>query len=63
MSLVRRDAARLERGLFGNPQEEGSMAVFARREAAEEFARDDPFVLHGVVRAWYVRDWNEILTP
>jgi uncharacterized protein len=37
-------------GPFGNPQDEGSMAVFATREAAEEFARGDPFVLHGVVR-------------
>jgi uncharacterized protein YciI len=39
------------------------MAIFTTREAAEEFAAGDPFVLHGVVRAWEVRDWNEILTP
>jgi uncharacterized protein len=49
-------------GTFGNPQEEGSMGVFTSRAAAEEFARGDPFVLHGVVRRWYVRDWNEALT-
>jgi uncharacterized protein YciI len=47
-------------GTFGNPQEEGSMAIFATREAAEEFAREDPFVLHGVVRAWQVREWDEL---
>ena len=49
-------------GTFGNPQEEGSMAVFSSREAAEEFVKDDPFVLNGVVRAWHIREWNEILT-
>jgi hypothetical protein len=27
----------------------------------EEFARGDPFVVHGVVRRWYVREWNEAL--
>jgi uncharacterized protein YciI len=47
-------------GPFGNPQEEGSMAVFATREAAEEFAKGDPFVLHGVVKSWRVLDWHQI---
>jgi uncharacterized protein YciI len=47
-------------GTFGDPQEEGSMAIFTTREAAEEFARDDPFVLGGVVSAWEVREWNEV---
>jgi uncharacterized protein YciI len=48
-------------GPFGNPQDEGSMAVFSTREAAEEFANGDPFVVHGLVGNWYVREWNEIL--
>ena len=50
-------------GPFANPQEEGSMAIFTTREAAEEFARGDPFVLNGVVRAWHIRGWREALTP
>jgi uncharacterized protein len=50
-------------GTFANPQEEGSMAIFATREAAQEFARGDPFVLNGVVRDWHIREWNEILGP
>jgi uncharacterized protein len=50
-------------GPFGDPQEEGSMAVFTTREAAEEFARDDPFVLNGVVRGWHIREWNEAFLP
>jgi uncharacterized protein YciI len=49
-------------GVFGNPQDEGSMAIFSSREAAEEFAKDDPFVLHGVIQAWHVREWHEIYT-
>ncbi len=39
------------------------MAIFTTREAAEEFVRGDPFVLHGVIRAWTVREWNEALVP
>jgi len=50
-------------GTFADPQKDGSMSVFRTREAAEEFARDDPFVLNGVVRDWRVLDWNEILDP
>ena len=50
-------------GPFGDPQNEGSMSVFTTREAAEAFATGDPFVTNGLVRRWYVRDWNEVLTP
>ena len=39
----------------------GAMGVFTTREAAEEFAAEDPFVVHGVVRGWTVREWNEVL--
>ena len=50
-------------GTFANPQEDGSMGIFATREAAEEFVRGDPFVLNGVVRNWTIREWNEALVP
>jgi uncharacterized protein YciI len=40
----------------------GSIAVFTTREAAEEFASDDPFVLNGVVSTWTIREWREV-TP
>ena len=40
----------------------GSMAVFTSREAAEDFAAGDPFVLAGVVSKWHVREWREV-TP
>jgi uncharacterized protein YciI len=50
-------------GPFANPEAEGSMAVFTSREAAEEFAREDPFVVNGVVRNWAIREWNESFLP
>ena len=50
-------------GPFANTQQDGAMAVFTTREAAEEFVRGDPFILHGIVRNWYIRDWIEALVP
>jgi uncharacterized protein YciI len=50
-------------GTFGDPQEQGSMAIFRTLESAEEFVADDPFVLEGVVARHEIRDWNEVLTP
>ena len=50
-------------GAFGDPQNEGSMAIFTTREAAEEFISEDPFVLNGVVRGWEIREWDEALAP
>ena len=48
-------------GTFGDPQRDGSMAVFKTREAAIEFVSGDPFVREGVVRGWRLLDWNEVL--
>ncbi len=47
-------------GPFANPAE-GAMGVFTSREAAEEFIENDPFVVNGVVRAWRLLEWNEVL--
>lgn len=49
-------------GTFADPQAQGSMAVFPTREAAEAFVAGDPFVLHGVVRRYELREWNDILS-
>lgn len=48
-------------GVFADAQNDGAMGVFTTREAAEDFAKDDPFVTNGVVTSWRVRDWMEIL--
>jgi uncharacterized protein YciI len=50
-------------GTFGDPQQEGSMAVFRTRASAEAFVAGDPFVVAGVVSGYEIRDWNETLTP
>lgn len=39
----------------------GNMAIFRTREAAEAFAREDPFVLEGLVKSYVIRDWNDTM--
>jgi len=48
-------------GVLLDPANGDAMAVFASREAAEEFAAEDPFVLNKVVESWSIRPWQEIL--
>jgi uncharacterized protein YciI len=55
------DGTLLMIGVFSNVQRDGAMGIFTTREAAEEFAQADPFVLKGVVRSWEVREWRESL--
>jgi len=40
-----------------------AIGVFTTRDAAEEFAAGDPFVRHGVVASWKIREWREVLVP
>ena len=47
-------------GPYGAPPV-GALGVFTSRAAAEEFARDDPFMLNGVVGRCTFHDWNEDL--
>lgn len=50
--------------LMAGPVLDGSgraFGVFTSREAADEFIREDPFVVHGVVARWSVVEWNEVL--
>lgn len=37
----------------------GNMALFRSREAAESFAKEDPFFLEGVVKEYQVKDWGD----
>src|SRR5262245_16018047 len=50
-------------GPFGNAQTQGAMSIFRSRQAAEEFARSDPFVVNGVVRSWEIWAWDEAVDP
>jgi uncharacterized protein YciI len=46
-------------GPYGNPPL-GAVAVFTDAASAEEFARDDPFMLHGVVGKCTFQPWDEM---
>ncbi len=39
----------------------GTMRVRTSREAAEEYAKGDPFVVNGMVTHWYIREWANML--
>jgi uncharacterized protein len=41
--------------------DDGSMAVFSSREAAERFVEGDPFRTEGVIKAWHIKEWHETL--
>ena len=39
----------------------GNMAIFRTRAAAEEFVKEDPFILEGLVKSFVIRDWNDTM--
>ena len=39
----------------------GNMAIFRTREAAEAFAKEDPFILEGLVKSVAIRDWSDAM--
>jgi len=41
----------------------GNMAIFKTREAAEEFVKEDPFIIEGLVKSFVIRDWNDTMLP
>jgi uncharacterized protein YciI len=41
----------------------GNMAIFKTRADAEAFAREDPFILEGLVKSFAIRDWSDSLLP
>lgn len=42
---------------------DSAMLVFRGQtpEAAENFAKTDPYVLNGLVKKWHVRKWNTVI--
>jgi uncharacterized protein YciI len=49
-------------GALADPAD-GAMIVFrgSGPEAAEAFAKADPYVLNGLVKSWRVRKWNTVV--
>jgi uncharacterized protein len=41
----------------------GNMAIFRTRSAAEQFVKEVPFILEGLVKYFVIRDWNDSLLP
>ena len=41
----------------------GNMAIFRTRAAAEQFVKEDPFILEGLVKSFTLHDWNDELLP
>ena len=39
----------------------GNMAIFRSREAAEAFAREDPFIIEGLIKSFATRDWDDTM--
>ena len=39
----------------------GNTGIFRTREAAEEFAKQDPFILEGLIKSFVIRDWNDTM--
>ena len=67
LSLVRDLHARglvIMGGALGDPPG-GAMLIFkgSSPQAAEEFARADPYVTNGLVTKWQIRPWNVVVGP
>jgi len=45
-------------GAFADLVQDGSMGIFTTRESAEEFVKEDPFVIEGIVSIYRIREWN-----
>jgi len=67
LDLARAAVTRGELVLGGALAEPADQAVLLFRgagpEAAEAFARSDPYVINGLVRSWKVRPWITVAGP
>ena len=41
----------------------GNMAIFKSRAAAEQFVKEDPFILEGVVKSFVIKEWADNMLP
>jgi len=65
LALAREAVARGELvlgGAFANPPD-GAVLVFkgSSPDVAESFAKNDPYVLNGLVTRWRVREWTTVV--
>ncbi len=51
-------------GALANPSDSALLLFHsASPVVAEDFARTDPYVLNGLVKRWYVREWTTVAGP
>jgi uncharacterized protein YciI len=48
-------------GALPDPYDRALLIWTAPREVVERFAREDPYVRHGLVTGWAVRPWNVVI--
>lgn len=49
-------------GAYADPPDGGALVFRGEaRSVAEEFARNDPYVLNGLVTSWRVREWTTVI--
>ena len=60
-SVVDRFVARGEVIGIGPFADRGNMAIFRTRAAAEEFVKEDPFILEGLIKSFVIREWNDTM--
>lgn len=56
----------IEKGVvigIGPFADRGNMAIFKTRDVAEQFVKEDPFILEGLVKSFVIKDWDDSLLP
>jgi uncharacterized protein len=48
-------------GALPDPYDRAGLVWTADREVVERFAQQDPYVVHGLVSGWTVREWNVVI--
>ncbi len=48
-------------GAVSDPYDRAVLVWTAPREVVERFVEADPYVVHGLVRSWTVREWNVVV--
>jgi uncharacterized protein YciI len=65
LALAREAVARGELvlgGAFANPPDGAALLFRGTSPAvAESFVAQDPYVQHGLIRRWYVREWTTVV--
>jgi uncharacterized protein YciI len=48
-------------GALPDPYDRALLVWTAPREVVERFAERDPYVVHGLVTGWTIREWNVVI--